>query len=63
MQWIGYTRGPLVNQVIQALGLSAVSFLALSLLSDSTGSTVCGKDCRILGSLSGRHSYTVNANP
>ena len=43
MQWIGYTCGPLVNQVIQAVELSAVSFLALSLLSDSTGSMVCEK--------------------
>lgn len=37
MQWIGYMCGLLVNQVIQALELSVVSFLALSLLSDSTG--------------------------
>lgn len=43
MQWIGYTCGPLVNQAIQALVLSAISFLTLSLFPDSTGRMLCEK--------------------
>lgn len=60
-QWIGYTCGPLVNQVIQALELFAVSCTLPALWQHWTYGV--WKDYRILGSFSGRHSYTVNENP